>query len=437
MTCIAQASQLEEVILRGCRPRHQWALGLEYEQFVTRPDGQPVPYEGPGGLEEILGHLQTWTGWQPISENGRLLGLKGQDGRSITLEPGAQIEFGGAPQKEIAGVQAEVQEYFQWLRRLREMYDIRFVAIGAQPAVAPEQIQRLPKARYDIMEPYLQGVGGLGIWMMKATAGVQVNFDFESPEDGALKMRTAFALSPVLTALFANSPIRAGEDSGFATWRGHVWSRTDPARCGIPEACVREDSQIADFVEWALDVPMLFLQRDGALVDMRGWSFRRYLDQGAQGLTATEADWDLHLSTVFPEIRFRPQLELRCLDTQCPDGALALCALTKGLFYDPEALEQAWQLTAGWSYQDRQRTWHAAHRLGLAAPAPGGGRLLDLARELLALVRLSDQEATYLRPLQGLLNAGFSDGELHSQRFQGEWQGSLEKLVEATACLGS
>jgi glutamate--cysteine ligase len=431
-----KAADLIDFLRRGHRPRADWKLGIEYEQFVTDPQGAPVPYSGPGGVAELLARLAQLTGWKEYRQGRNLLGLTAPDGRAITLEPGAQIEFGSTPCRSLTEAADEVADYLNYLGQIEQEFPVHFVALGAQPVAAPDQIERIPKERYDILEPYLQSTGDLGLWMMKATCGVQVNFDHSDEADAMLKLRTTFALAPVFSAMFANSSVRHGQLSGYASWRGHVWTRTDPARCGIIESLCQPDSTFQDYIEWVLDLPMLFIEREGLQIDMRSRTFRQHLEAG----DATEADWESHLSTPFPEVRFRPQLEIRCADSQCPSMTLALAALVQGVYYEPGALQQAWQLTANWSHAERLESWHAAHRYGLAAKLPARHQtpsrrtLLDLARELLDLSVLRPDDAKYLAPLVRLLQDGQSEGELSAELFAGQWNGSIQKLVEFGRC---
>ena len=343
---------LLEALRRGHRSAADRRLGVEFEQFVLRgEDAQAVPYLGAGGVAELLERAEELTGWERIEEDGHLLGLKAADGRALTLEPGAQLEFGSSPCRTLAEVAAEVEDYCRLLARLSQESGVGFLAVGSHPSSAPEDIVRLPKKRYDVLEPWLREAGDLGLWMMKTTCGVQINFDHEDGEDAMRKLRTVYATAPIFNALFANSALRAGEASGYASWRGHVWSRTDPGRCGIFEQLTRPDSTLDDYVDWMLDVPMLFVLRDGEYVDLRGHSFRDWIRDGH----ATAADWDLHLSTPFPEVRFRPQIELRSADSLPPRLLLACAALVQGLFYDADALERTWQ-------PDRRLEPRAAHR---------------------------------------------------------------------------
>lgn len=427
---------LRLALTRGHRPRSDWKLGIEYEQFVTDPAGRAVEYSSTPGVAQLLEKFASWTGWQRKEEDGHLLGLKAPDGRMLTLEPAAQLEFGSTPASSLQQLAMEIGEYMQLLARAEDEFGVRFVTLGSHPTARPDELERIPKKRYNVLEPYLRSKGDLGYWMMKTTCGVQINFDHSDEEDAMRKLRTMFRLAPVLNAMFANSAVRTSEFSGFASWRGHIWTDTDPSRCGFVEPLMREDASFSDYIDWVLDLEMLFTERDGKQLDMRGQTFRQYMATGQ----ATMEDWELHLSTPFPEVRFRPQLELRCADTMCPRRTLGLAALVQGVFYDESALREAEALCADWTAEERLEAWHAAHKDGLAAalPArlqgPGRRQLLDLARDLVDLAVLPPADAVFLQPLVELLELGKSSGEFVRDRFLGEWQGDLAKLVDFGRC---
>ncbi len=432
MNSLSSRAELLEFFQRGHRPPSEHRYGLEYEMFVVRPDGSPVAYSEPDGVEELLRGLARRHAWAPFGEDGRVLGLDLGEGRRITLEPGAQLEFNSPPRRTISELEADLNAVIPALEEACAIHGLYFLGCGAQPFAAPEDIERIPKGRYEILEARLREAGELGLWMMRATCGIQVNFDHSDARDAAAKLRAAFLLAPVLNALFANSPMRAGEVSGYSSWRGHVWSLTDDARCGLIEACTRPDASLEDYCEWALHAPMLFVERGGRLVDRRD---RRFADHLAAG-EATFADWDLHLSTLFPEVRLRPQLELRSVDGGCPDTALALCALVKGIFGDPEALAAATELCASWSFLQLHYTWLEAHRLGLATRTPDGrSTLLELARRLLSLVVLPQEERRFLAPLEEILRHGVSLGEDLLFDFREAGIGDLEQLQSHFFCI--
>lgn len=422
---------LFDALRRGHRAPKDRRLGIEFEQFVVRPNGDHVPYLGDDGVEATLRQAQTLTGWKPKEESGHLLALKAPDGRMLTLEPGAQLEFGSSPCHTLDEVAAEVDQYCSLLRTLSERSGFGFLALGSHPTAAPDDIVRLPKERYDVLEPWLMQADELGLWMMKTTCGVQVNFDHTDEEDAMAKLRICFALAPVFNAMFANSAIRAGRPSDYASWRGHIWTKVDNSRCGIIESLTREGTTFDDYVEWVLDVPMLFIERDGKQVDMRNRSFRDWMADGH----ATAADWDLHLSTPFPEVRFRPQVELRSTDSVPPALLLSLAALVQGVFYNADSQQRAWELTADWSHEQRLHTWAAAHRDGLAAIAPDGRPLLAYARELVGMAQLNAADRRYLQPLEELLEDGRSLGErLQLAMQQPDWSGNVLPLVAGSCC---
>ena len=404
---ISTNAQLRSFLEGGIRAADSGKLGLEFEQFVLDSACNTVQYFGPGGVEELLQKLAKATGWKPYSENGHMISLTADDGRAITLEPGGQIEFGSTPCTDLDAMASELAHYRGLLAGLREETGYCFLATGSHPRARPEDIQRLPKNRYDYLEPWLAQADELGLWMMKTTAGVQVNFDYFSENDAMQKLRSVFQLAPVLNAMFANSPIRAGALSGYMSWRGHIWTKTDNSRCGIVESLAKEGTTFDDYIQYVLDIPMLFVHRDGGYEDKRGHSFRDWMASGE----ATAEDWEDQMSTPFPEVRFRPQVELRTADTVPPEYALALAALVEGLFYNQDALDEASALTAKWSHAERLQTWDNAHRSALAGETPEGHKLLDLARELLQIAQPTAIAKPYLSPLQEMLADGRSLAE--------------------------
>jgi glutamate--cysteine ligase len=233
-------------------------------------------------------------------------------------------------------------------------------------------------------------------------------------------MRGAMGVTSIVTALCANSPIRMGRDEGMASARAAAWLETDPDRCGLLPFVFDDGFDFRRYVEWALDVPMFFLRRDGAYHPAGGTTFRRFLAKGLHGQRATMADWETHLTTLFPEVRLKHYLEVRGSDSGPAWLTLAVPALWKGILYDTEALDATVALTRGWSIDERERLRRDVPALGLRATVAGHA-VADLAREVLAIARAGLKR-------QAALDAGGHDETRYLE--------SLEACVASGRCPG-
>ena len=230
---ITSRRQLVEYLETGSKPPERWRIGTEHEKFVfRRSDLRRVPYEGPDGIRALLEGLQQRFEWQPVLEGDKLIALT--DGKaSITLEPGGQFELSGAPLETLHKTCAEVGEHLRQVREVGDALKLGLIGLGFDPKWRREDISWMPKGRYAIMRRYMPTRGKLGLDMMLRTCTVQVNLDFESEADMVRKFRVGLALQPVAVALFANSPFVEGRPTGFKSFRSHVWTDTDPDRCGM------------------------------------------------------------------------------------------------------------------------------------------------------------------------------------------------------------
>src|SRR5205085_5447791 len=183
-----------------------------------------------------------------------------------------------------------------------------------------------------------------------------------------------------------------------------VWLETDEDRCGLLPFVWNADFGFKDYVQWALDVPLFFVLRAGAYKPAAGFTFRRFLHEGFRGERATQADWELHLSTLFPEVRLKHYIEVRGADSGPVEMVRALPALWRGLLYDRDACEAAWALVADWSYDEREQLRRDVPRQGLAARVRGR-TVGELARELVPIARegakrLGRHEARFFATLE-------------------------------------
>lgn len=419
-------------------PEGQRLIGLEYERLgVLAESGTALPYEGERSVVAVLQALVRDRGWHPVG-GPPLIELSRDDSR-LTLEPGGQLELSARPHATLAGAEKELQTFLGELREVSTPRGILWLPLGLQPLSVPEEIPWLPKERYRIMSGYLPRRGRLAPWMMKTTAGMQVNLDLDGAEDAARQLRLALSVGSIVTALFANSPFTAGSENGWASRRARIWMEVDDERCGFPEGSLRQDATVRAYVDWALAAGMFFVEREGSLLDLTGLPFSRYLEEGAGDLRATAEDWDLHLTTLFPEARLRGYLEVRGSDANPVDRALAHAALWAGLVYGGEEVSrEALALTAGWSLSERLHFHREAARHGLGAVARDGRDAAGLARELLALAARGLEatrpaERLYLVPAEKLAEAGRSPADELREAWRGRWQGSVTRMAEEIA----
>lgn len=407
---------LLEIFSTYGRPRDTWLVGGEFERAVVRGDGSPVRYDDPDGIRWILTQLlEGQPGWTPKHEDGHLIALLKSNGASITLEPGGQVELSGAPHRTLTELRDEMHENRSALLQMAEGRDLHWVACGVTPVATVDDVSWMPKGRYRIMREYLPSKGDLALHMMKTTTSVQCNYDYLDEADCAEKVRLCAGLAPLTTAMFSNSPLYGGQPTGFKSYRGHIWTRTDPDRCGFPPG-LKDAYSHERWVDYLLDVPMMFVYIDGAWIPANGMPFRRYLEEGVNGHFPTLDDWDLHMTSVFPEVRIKKTIEVRGADCVGHELALAFCALFTGLLYCPAATDEALQLVAELerhgSHNDR---FDEACRGGLEGTL-GGRSIAAWARDLAAigyrgLERCLPSDASMLLPLLETVDAGRSPAD--------------------------
>ncbi|MCE3240598.1 MAG: glutamate--cysteine ligase [Deltaproteobacteria bacterium] len=443
MSDIEKKDQLEEYFHAAGKPRERWRVGTEYEKVgIDRSSGKAIPYSGPRGVESILKRLIERFGWEPEEQDGHIIALS-RDNAQITLEPGGQIELSGEPCDSIHCTYAEFTQHIRELLEVSEPLDVVFLGLGMQPVSRLDEIEWVPKKRYRIMGPYMPKVGRLGQRMMKQTATVQANIDYRDEKDAMAKFRTGMGLTPIFISMFANSPICDGQLNGYRSYREHIWTDTDKSRSGMLKFAFSPDVSFAHYVEYALDVPMYFIVRNKNYIDMTGTTFRQFLAYGWNGERATLDDWHDHLTTLFPETRIKRYIEVRSADSQPPELMPALSAIVKGAFYESDCLDAAWDLVKDWTWDERMQVYLDSHRDALAARIRRYS-LLDLSKELLQIASeglrrqkmfnaLGEDETIYLEPLDKLLALGKCPADLLIEKWQGELDQDIRKLIAYSA----
>ena len=152
------------------------------------------------------------------------------------------MELSGAVHSTLAEAQREMLDFVSEVEEVSRPLGIAWLGIGSHPISPLAEISWIPKRRYAIMRDYLPTRGSLAHAMMKGTACIQVNFDYADEADAVEKLRIAMGLSPLVTALYANSPLTEGRRNGFQSYRSWVWRDTDPDRCGLLPFVFREET---------------------------------------------------------------------------------------------------------------------------------------------------------------------------------------------------
>jgi len=343
---IESRDDLLAVFSGGEKPKRDWRIGTEHEKFVYRLSDHRAPsYDEPGGIRDLLGAMTDY-GWKPVVENGNVIALSGADG-TISLEPAGQLELSGAALENLHESCAESGRHLKQVKAVGDQLGLGFLGLGMWPDKTRAELPIMPKGRYRIMLDYMPKVGGLGLDMMLRTCTIQTNLDYSSEADMVKKFRVALALQPVATALFANSPFTEGKPNGYKSFRSHIWEDTDPDRTGMLPFVFDDGFGYERYLDYALDVPMYFVFRDGRYLDVAGKSFRDFLDGRLDALPGEKpkvSDWVDHLSTAFPEVRLKSFLEMRGADGGRWGKICALPALWVGLLYDQPTLDAAWAL---------------------------------------------------------------------------------------------
>jgi glutamate--cysteine ligase len=409
---------LVEPFFGAMKPRSMWRVGTEAEKFgVDARTGAAIAYEGDRGVLAVLRRLEDRYGWTPIHElhGGPVIGVS-RGSASVTLEPGGQLELSGAPADSIHALIDESRSHLAELERVSADLGLEWLAVGFHPFARPEDLPWVPKLRYAIMKEYLPRRGARALDMMRRTCTLQVNVDYESEEDAIRKLRLALKLTTIVTAMVANSPFFEGTVTGVRCERARVWLDVDPDRQGLLERMWNPRATMNDYVEWALEAPMFLFKRDGVVIANTGQTFRSFLSDGYEGHEAEMGDWELHLRTLFPEVRLKNTIELRGGDALPSHLAACLPALWTGILYDDRALSDAEALAERFAFAEIQALRRDVAKIALGARL-GKRPLADVALQLIDIAkkglgrrgRLSERgqdESCQLSPIASLVERG-------------------------------
>ncbi len=341
-------NQLLDNFILGCKQTEK--VGMEYERIpIHKSTGDVVPYDGEFGICEFLREVAKEDNWDYLLDETNIIGLKKLHD-TITLEPGCQIELSIEPQEKIADLKKRIEEIDSVFNPILDNFGIKLINLGVSPKTTYKNIKLLPKRRYHLMANYLWGI--LSDVMMRETAGIQVGIDFKSEEDAMRKFRLANMMMPFVTAMYANSRIRGGVDTGYKSFRALAWLNTDNERCGFATR-FQDGMSFKNYVDILLNIPMIFINREGHTVNINGnLTFKQFMEKGFEGFEANIDDWNLHSNLYFPEVRLRNFIEIRNHDCVGGDLKYSIPAIYKGIMYNSDAIQEIEKILCKYSYSE-------------------------------------------------------------------------------------
>ena len=416
---------------KGYTRAEEFKIGIEYERLpISHCSYKAVDYWAEYGIKNLLETFAKEETWDYITDNKNIIGLKHKHD-TITLEPGCQIEISAKPERTIFDLKNKINTINSTLQPIAQQMGITLLDYGVSPYSTNKSINLIPKRRYKIMARYLWGI--LSDVMMRETAGIQCCIDFESEEDAMRKFKLANKLSPFMTAMFANSPIRGSVETGYKSFRALSWLNTDNDRCGFCGK-ISEEFSFEDYIDCVLKTPMIFIQRDGIPYEINGnITFEEFLKNGWAGTQATLEDYELQANLYFPEVRMRNFIELRNHDCVGGDLKYAILAIYKGIMYNKSALSDCEELFKHLQYKDFAELRFNIPKQTLNAQVKKA-KVLDYAKEILNIAEkyLKEEqtdEELFLDPIKELTLKGLCPADILIKNWNGSWNKNLNKLI--------
>ncbi|MGI5242624.1 glutamate-cysteine ligase family protein [Dactylosporangium sp. CA-139066] len=363
-------------------------VGIEVEVgLVCRNNLRNATYQQALALLDglVRGH-----GASPVMDGAFTIGAAMPGGGTFTLETGGALEYSSPTFTTVAAAVADVRENMLAAAGIGAAQGIALTTGGIVPFAAADGIAWNPKPRVRVMREYFRDLGpdgGHADEVMGLILSAQTSLDYVSPGDLMDKLRLLVRAAPVAAALFVNSPVAAGADTGALSRRMQYWRRFDPRRCGVLGVALDPGAGVDDLVDWAARLPMIYRRVNGSHVAAPRIPFRQAIEEGfGDGTYPTEDDWELHLSQVWPHVRVRHTLETRLSDAPPWPWFGAGAALWTGLAYDPVARAAAGALLGDLTAAELDRAADDVAVKGLSASV-GPHSAQELARELLRLAR--------------------------------------------------
>ncbi len=362
---IQNKEQIINYFKSGIKETDNLKIGIEHEKFLfDNKNNRRIDYNS---ILKMFDQLYEF-GWKPIYEKTNIIGLT-KDDKSITLEPGNQIELSGAKLNNIHEACAESHEYLFELKQVIEKLNFKIISAGFDPISKLSDIPNNPKQRYEVMTKDMPEGGSLSLDMMYRTCGTQLNVDYVSEQDFTKKFKLSNYLTPINIALFANSSVLEKKDSGYFSYRSHAWQQT--SRGGLPEFFL-EDFNFEKYADFVMNMSLLFLQRDGKYISGKNYTFKDYMNgkiPEVENKLPTENELSTHLGTIFTENRLKKYIELRSMDACGWDCLCSGPAFNTGLIYGN--LDEALDVVNKWDKTELLNAYKDAPKKGLSTQLMG------------------------------------------------------------------
>lgn len=422
--------EILKLFTNGCKTEKK--IGIEYERLpIFEVTSKACEYSSEFGICNFLRSFAREENWDYITDDYNIIGLK-QEHDTITLEPGCQVELSLKPEDTIFDLQKKIENLDKKMNSILDKSGIKLLNYGVSPLSTNKNIQLIPKQRYKIMAKYLWGI--LSDVMMRETAGIQCCIDFKNEEDAMRKFKIANKLTPFMTAMFANSPIRGGVETGYKSFRALSWLNTDNDRCGFVGQ-IDEHFSFDEYINYVLETPMIFINRNNYPVELNGKiTFDEFMKNGYEGFEPDLEDFKLHANLYFPEVRLRNFIEIRNHDCVGKDLQYSILAIYKGILYNSSAMDEIEELLKIYDYRDFSELRYNVPKSALNAKIKKH-YIKDIAKEILYiaekyLIEENTGEEKYLDAIKSFTLEGISPADVIIRNWNSLWNKDIKKLIK-------
>ncbi len=429
-------------------PKKELLIGLEVERSgVFDKDLSPVKYSGSCGYLAILKKLVEEVGWEVTNQdkNGNIRALK-RGGSEIHIEDDGRLELVSKPRKGIFSLCREYQMHAREIDEISKEFGIRWISMGRQPLAKTKEITfAFPTEEKIFINHYEKNHHGFQkesfrTWQKKNN-GIHVNFGYTSEKDAINKFQTLLKVTPILVAMFANSPLDLGRSSGFLNkrFRSNILSFQEGTK--IKKCFLEKDFTFEKWVDFLLDLPMRSIHREGIRIFIP-LLFKDFLKNGFQNHTANASDFCAHIQSVWSEIRIKEYIEYRNIDTVPPHLIPSVSAVIRAITLNDGVMKECQNLVKDWTFADHLEMREKVCKHALQAETPDGRKILDLAKELLNIASFALQErhktmkhqvdaSRFLWPIKEYIFVREqSPAEYVMEMWNGEWHKDPRKLLE-------